>query len=990
MRGALKAVGLASLMLTLPISAASAQNASGDAEEIRLFEESVREFAPIRIEAGVEGYRIEIEVHRWGDPEQDFEAEIAIAAKPAFLGDVRVVEGSSLNITAGETSAVVTIRFDALEGVSARGDETLQVSISPADEQFIPATRLLEIPFDLRTREDPLVLVYALSEDAPERFPFQDAIDHVDAGVSDIMTHDQVALFFTPARDLGEPLENKNFSWRIRRQSDGEDVAGGTFAFIGADGSALERLPFAKEGSPARFAVPLDPWRWGGDAEGTATFVLVTTRAKSMNDGLLGATGDDRWIPASDDWQEEGTFELAVKRLHYLGFTFERVENSRLPKKTDGEEKREWYGRLDMIETKEGARVDLDLRVRAGEVDGSSRLTLHFPEELDPSGPAMGVVDIDGEGPEDYAEAQREFAGLPGATTVFTAAMRPLVALGELPNHPRELWGEDPPVAWGTVERDDRIAIWVQDVEADRTMIHDGIGRLGRSGRFHAFEHTIELELDHWRWVDTRIATGAPSRSLAGHLRDPDTRWLLPIVVHLATVARLTPPFHAPSPYISAHGYAIYGAADGPAGGGSIAHAQSGTGDDSSSGPEPEVAQAAADPRSAEAVLASAEAALAAAEADAVRAKKMAEAGAVSQADADAAEAVRAAAEARVAAARGGTKPSEESTVSTADANAPPAEAEDSVANPPDESAVAAAEEDAARAEVEPEEEVFHGWSAPHRLGPPLGTEYVSGKSFVSVDPETNTVRIKVSDWEYVGTWEDPPERIEPGEVFELGLQMRAETVGKQDRDTFLRVTSGGAVSWIQDMGTCRPKRDAPNVRTAAKIKGPDSDTYHELRIEVSARPWSGWTFPLATYVYSRGGTGQQGEAWVQPSHLRIVRPAQIGPYKSYGPTIGMSSSGWPGDGGFRTLTITYKSGKEVALEFVLEWWQEGDGGGPDLCGAPWSELGAGSAEARSARKQARVLVRLANPDDALDWDTLRPVAEDLLRSIERAAQPCR
>jgi len=985
-RRLLDAAGLACLLLTLPIPAASAQDVSSEGEkpeELLSFEDSVRELAPLRIEAGVKGYRIEIEVHRWGDPEQDFEAEIAIAAKPSFLGDVRVVEGSSLQIAAGETSAVVTIRFDAVDGASADGNETLQVSISPADEEFVPASRLLEIPFDLRTREDPLVLVYALSEDAPEQFPFQDAIDHVDAGVSDIMTCDQVAVFFTPARDLGEPLENKNFSWRIRRQSDGEDVAGGTFAFIGADGSALERLPFAKEGSPARFAVPLNPWRWGGDAEGTETFVLVTTRAKSINDGLLGATGDDRWIPASDGWQEEGTFELAVKRLHYLGFTFERVENSRLPKKTDGEEeKREWYGRLDMIEAKEGERVDLDLRVRAGEVDGRSRLTLHFPEELDPNGPAMGVVDVDGDGPEDYKEAQREFAGLPGATTVFTAAMRPLVALGELPDHPAELWGKDPPVAWGRIERDDRIAYWVQDVEQDQTMIHDGIGRLGRSGRFLAFEHTIELELE--RLEDTGIATGAPSRSLAGHLRDPGTRWLLPVVVHLAVVERLTPPWRAPSPYISAHGYAIYGAADGPAGGGTIAHAQSGTGDDSGGGPEEDAAQVEADAREAEATLAAAEIA-------AARAKALAEAGAISQADADAAEAARAAAEARVAAARGGAKPSEERAVSTAEEDAPPAEAEDPEAIPPDESAVAAAGEDAARAEVEPEEEVYHGWSAPHRLGPPMGTEYVSGKSFVRVDPETNTVRIKVSDWEYVGTWEDPPERIEPGEIFELALEMRAVTVGKQDRDTLLRVTSGGGVNWVQDMGTCRPKRDAPQVRTTAKIKGPTSDSYHELRIEVSARPWSGWTFPLATYVYARGGTGNQDETWVKPGQLRIPLPAQIGPYKRVGvATVGMRTGGWPGDGGFRTQTITYKSGKATALEFVLEWWQEGDGGGPDLCGAPWSELGSGSAEARSAKKQARVHIKLANPDDQLDWDALRPIAEDLLRMIERAALPCR
>ena len=251
------------------------------------------------LEGNATEQRLEIVIHRWSagpppeapegqdsePPEQPMDPEpgpqtfvISVARQPSFIQNISWIDGPEIVFEPDEVDKTVTLQFDTgAEGDTDQHEEEaeLVLLIEAGDETIEPPEQELVIPLNFTRApelEEPAVTICALKPDAPEDFPIEDAIDFCDPERVPVLKYDRIVVFFTPNRDLREPIgEAQSFNWRIVSPTE-YSATGGSFWNQGTVEEPELTMEFTREGSPGRFAVEIDLWdarRRPGSGPGT-------------------------------------------------------------------------------------------------------------------------------------------------------------------------------------------------------------------------------------------------------------------------------------------------------------------------------------------------------------------------------------------------------------------------------------------------------------------------------------------------------------------------------------------------------------------------------------------------------------------------------------------------------------------------------------------------------------------------------------------------
>jgi len=544
---------------------AAAQDAAGAGEPgPPAWEEALPLPAALPVAGNQQGVRLELVVHRWSDRgAQDGQGQrftVSVAEQPAFITNLRWEGGPELEFAPGEHSKVVTLVFDTTAaGATGEPEEDgrLLLRVEAHHEAVTPPERELEVPLHFTralTPGEAVVAVCALRSDAPEGLAIEQAFAHCDPERTPVLTSDRIVVFFTPARDLGEPIgEDQFFNWRILGPN-GDRVAGGEFRDRGTPGAPELTVPFAADGSPGRLAVALDLWSPRDDPDpararkGPGRYTVQTVDVRMAGSGVLGQGEATPYLDG--EWRDEGTFEVGAARLAFAGFVAEDVAELALPGGT-------YTGVLRIGRPQvSGSAVAVELRASwqtrpdKPEQRAASRLSVRFPPALDPEHEKVGGLDLRLE----VLEAPDDSFPL-----VFTAGVHRLVTTTTAPPDRHLVEGTSIPPLWDAVEyrfADCGGAQWVW-TQWEGNPTYDTEATEGSC--------TIRLELDG---VERDDVFGDPPRTLASHLHDPATLWVIPVFYRLSD---------DPHPWSSgaklslrSYGYAIYAAepygGPGPAG----------------------------------------------------------------------------------------------------------------------------------------------------------------------------------------------------------------------------------------------------------------------------------------------------------------------------------------------------------------------------------------------------------------------------------------
>jgi beta-lactam-binding protein with PASTA domain len=544
---------------------AAAQDAVGQGEPgPPSWQEALPIPAAVQLEGGQKDLRLELVVHRWSDRgSQDAQGQrfiVSVAEQPAFMTNVRWEGGSELDFAPGEHSKAVTLVFDtAAAGATGEAEEDawLVLRVEARHEAVIPPERKLEIPLRFTRALAPgeaVVSVCALRSDAPEDPPIEQAFEHCDPERVPVMRSDRVVVFFTPARDLREPIgEDQYFNWRILGPN-GDRAAGGEFRNKGTVDAPEMTMAFAAEGSPGRFAVALELWNPSDDPDparsrkGPGTYTVQTLDVRIEGSAVLGQGEATPYIDG--EWRDEGSFEVGAVRLAFAGFVAEEVVDLPLPGGS-------YTGTLSVDPPQvSGTSVTIELRARwrtrpdKPEQRASSRLTLDFPAALDPEHEAVGSL----EARLEVLEASDDSFPL-----LFTAGVHRLVTTTTAPPDRHLVEGDAIPALWETLQHN------LGDCSGGRWVWTQWEGNPTSDPEPTEGSCAVRLEL---KGAGRDEVFGDPARKLQDHLHDPATLWVIPVFY------RLTDDRHPWSSgqklSLRSYGYAIYAAqpytGPGPAG----------------------------------------------------------------------------------------------------------------------------------------------------------------------------------------------------------------------------------------------------------------------------------------------------------------------------------------------------------------------------------------------------------------------------------------
>ena len=531
--------------------------AAPDAQERReagppFWEEALPMPEAVQLEGDHKDLRLELVVHRWSDRGPQDEGGqrfvVSVTEQPAFVRNLRWEGGPELDFAPGEHSKTVSLVFDtAAEGATgeAREEARIVLRIQPRHEAVFPPEREIAIPIRFSRAPAPgeaTVAVCALRGDAPEEFTVERAFEHCDPERAPVLSSDRVVVFFTPARDLREPIgENQFFNWRILGPN-GARVAGGEFRDRGAAGAPELTLPFTVEGSPGRFAVPVELWNPRDDPDpararmGPGTYTVQTVDVRMEGSGLLGQGEATPYIDG--EWQDEGSFEVAAVRLVFAGFVAEEVSELPLPGSA-------YSGALTIGPPRvSGSSATVEMRARwrtrpdRPEQRAASRLSVDFPPELQPEYLKVGSLD-----------ARLEVIEASGASfpLFFTAGVHRLVTTTTVPPDRHLVEGDAIPSFWAPLEQKPEGCtggywVWTQ---WQGNPFYNPEPTEGRC--------TVRLELSGG---DRRARFGDPERDLAGHLHDPATLWVIPVFYSLTDDRH--PWSSGQKLNLRSYGYAIY------------------------------------------------------------------------------------------------------------------------------------------------------------------------------------------------------------------------------------------------------------------------------------------------------------------------------------------------------------------------------------------------------------------------------------------------
>ncbi len=512
-----------------------------------------------------------------------------IEAPPSIL-NLRI-EPSRIDRIEHDTSVEFTILFDVAAGAAESELDPIKFEVV-AEEGELGTTRA---NLRLTITPAPDLSVCAIRNDAPEDFPPENAIDYCDPEREPI-EYDRVAVFFTPPRDLREPVEEQDpFLWRILGPNgDQQLLEGRPYGRVRAFAPREEEsTPFAKEGSPGRFAAVLDLWDPDDKPDpaeadqGPGTYTVQTIAARYDVTGVFGqgdATVGIAIVEEGEDgervyaeWEDVKTFDIASSRLHFQGFVMEKVNDVWWPDREDV-----WEGKLTIDDPRvTGSTVLIGAKAwwRPAKINGygrfpeedilraTSRLTLEFPEQLNPGHELMGEI-----GTRLEALERDKF--------FFTAAMHLLVPTGQTPPD-RHLVDNGGPTPWSP-----------GGPESPDSCIGESFGGSWRN-RF-GIEHeqtpvgdvpAFDAGAAYWLWprvpltpgfcltrepsaIEAQIMlasgtsddlAGDPERTLLENLSDPETMWIIPVFVNLTDKARP----NERTLEMKTYGYAIYKAVPG-------------------------------------------------------------------------------------------------------------------------------------------------------------------------------------------------------------------------------------------------------------------------------------------------------------------------------------------------------------------------------------------------------------------------------------------
>ena len=326
------------------------------------------------------------------------------------------------------------------------------------------------------------------------------------------LIYDNLVLYLTPARDTQQV-----FAWRVVKD-DGTEAATGI-----SDTMIDRRMVRAGAGAPGRYAVPIFLWTQGdgttlvthdrGTRPGAGRYTVQTCRPQ-IETGLFGTAGS--WNGCLDDWQDEGSFEVEARALHFRGFIAE--QGKILP----GNE-----GELGLELERNGTAVELVGVLTAlpqyggGEYRGT--LTMTFPERLDLQQQVLGVLPV----------ALRSSDPQVKWTVRISP---PIAAAGEPPT--RAMSG-DLTAALGVVHAPVRDPMRFADADdfASRGWTNEG--------------SSPRAEL-HFHFPMRNAPMGVPSDRFARLIRDASRNWYVPVAIG------------GPREQDRLFGYAIYGVTNEP------------------------------------------------------------------------------------------------------------------------------------------------------------------------------------------------------------------------------------------------------------------------------------------------------------------------------------------------------------------------------------------------------------------------------------------
>jgi len=557
------------VVILLLAGGVAAQDTAADEEAVEsepgVFEDPLEMTSPVFLEGNSTGEQLEIVIHLWSGvlpaleedesehelPEEDEAVEagpqsfvVSVGDYPSFIQNVSWIDGPELVFEPGESSKTVTLVFDTTaEGEAGLPEEEaeLVLFVDARDDEIKPGRRELVVPLIFKRAlipEESTIMVCALRSDTPEDFPIEEAYAYCDPERTPVLRYDRVVVFFTPERDLREPVgQAQAFLWQIV-DSGGKRIRGGAFSPPSGDADESEEAPApftvngapnrsmhaTVEGSPGRFAVEVDLWGFSDDADrgpagdAVETFTVQTAGATMEPTEVFGQGGTSAQMDG--EWQDEGSFEVADRAFEFNGFVAERAVldepllwDSRL---------REGVFSLGEPQVN-GTRVTVEMSARwrwhAKEAAAaSSRLVLELPQRIRAGKEAAGEVSISLEPGGDTADSS-DFVFTAGLfTPVATTARPPTRSLAAMDGGP-PLWGGRRDARSPGHEAADGSGcsskwVWRQgqaDISPDTEPTE---------GRCSVIFEGGSRSSEPW---------GVPARDLASHLHDPETLLVLPV-----------------------------------------------------------------------------------------------------------------------------------------------------------------------------------------------------------------------------------------------------------------------------------------------------------------------------------------------------------------------------------------------------------------------------------------------------------------------------
>ena len=579
---------LATLLSLATIAAAQDEADTPTAEE--LAESEIGEFEdPLGFDGSVklaearQGVQLKIVVHRWSPPSEEEatetqEFDISLEAQPSFIQNISWPSGSRLSFEPDEATKSLPLQFDVapVTGTGNGLDTELVLLVRARGADVVPPQRriviLIEPPPVLA---DPVVAACALAEEAPEEFPPAEAASHCEESIDSILPYDRIAVFFTPRRDLktgaSEHSErtpettiadesNKagaaqrfdanlgsinGFFWELLNP-DGDPVYRASWT-PGADREEEQGGPRARPNSPGEFVFLPDLWGPlppNHVATTPGTYTLRTAGLKFEDAGILGG-GTPSYLP-DEQWQTEGTFEVADPTLHFQGFVTEPTE----PHSFTFSGLNPVSGNLEPSGAQvQGTTVTLDLNARwnlGREMQrAQSRLVLEFPETIDPG--SKELFEVKG-GLQLITNGRTSTNAAQGFNPLaFVAGLHLLVPTNQLPPDRYLIRGKDGPAPLAATYR------FVPPSRETWVLFNRGSTSLSKVRSSYqstaVFSQPMGFKTE---------SVGSPSRRLPWHLRDPQTIWVVPVFSQLVEQGRAYDSAVAPGS-TSFYGYAIYG-----------------------------------------------------------------------------------------------------------------------------------------------------------------------------------------------------------------------------------------------------------------------------------------------------------------------------------------------------------------------------------------------------------------------------------------------